>query len=110
MNEKYQQLSELIGKAFFEPEFKSDPKIQNTITTAATQLHNHEDYTKIAVELSLGITNLYLTQHKVATILKTIYDFVADGADATKLDLQTRRNLGILSGYVRSPLNSDKIW
>lgn len=110
MNKKYQTLYSLINQAQADPKIKTLPNIQRVLSKARVSLENQENYTEISVFLSQAITKSYLASKQTPLALKTIFDYVKPDADPEKLDAKTKRKMGIISGYVRSPLNQGSIF
>ncbi|AMV59943.1 Hypothetical protein ADU72_1713 [Pediococcus damnosus] len=110
MNKKYQELYNLIVKTINNPEVETLPKMQNALSKAAEQLKAGEDYTRIAVGVSQAISDSYLANRQIIQSLKNVFKYVKPDADPEKLDSKTKREMGIITGYIRSPLNKDNLF
>ncbi|WP_412989938.1 hypothetical protein ACLJJ6_02865 [Pediococcus siamensis] len=108
MEMKTAQLRILIDQAKQDPVIAGDA-VQTVLNQAETELQDvHNNYIKTAVRLTQAISQYYLAPKQVPQSLQTIDDFVKTDADADKLDSKTKRELGVISGYIRPPFNDDK--
>ncbi|MDV7719918.1 hypothetical protein GA840_08665 [Pediococcus ethanolidurans] len=110
MNKKYQELYNLISKASTDPEVMSLPKVQKALSKATEQLKAGEDYPKIAVGISQVISDSYLANRRTTQSLQAVFKYVKPDADPEKLDSKTKREMGIVTGYIRPPLNKDNLF
>ncbi|GEP19678.1 hypothetical protein [Pediococcus argentinicus] len=106
MIDKIKQYTEYLTNIDNDSDLVSETELKNSLSSIYSKI-NERSYNETAVKTSKVISEFYLQHHEFSATLKSLYDFVQPDADSEKLDSSVKRDLGMPSGYVRSPLNKD---
>lgn len=106
MTDKIKQYTEYLTNIDNDSNLASEPELKNSLSSIYSKI-NDRSYTETAVRTSKAISEFYLQHHEFPNTLKSLYDFVQPDANSEQLSSSVKRDLGMPSGYVRSPLNKD---
>ncbi|AEV94660.1 bacteriocin immunity protein [Pediococcus claussenii] len=100
MDEKYDQLFDLIDKAFKNEKIIEDEKMKAVLFNVAKLVQDHEDYERIAADLTRIISKSYIKNHEIEPELVNIFNFVKDDVDETKIDSKKYRDRALAVGLI----------